>query len=87
VFAVGAIAFSFSLAVVVFPAAVNLLLMRRRRSWPTADSRGGEATRPQWIDRCRSCLHAVFMLGRAVRPRANRLRKSCENRRSGGVDG
>jgi hypothetical protein len=46
VFAVGAIAFSFSLAVVVFPAAVNLLLMRRRRSGPTADSRGGEATRP-----------------------------------------
>jgi hypothetical protein len=40
VFAVGAIAFSFSLAVVVFPAAVNLLLMRRRRSWPTTDNRG-----------------------------------------------
>jgi hypothetical protein len=46
VFAVGTIAFSFSLAVVVFPVAVNLLLMRRRRSWPTTDSRGDEATQP-----------------------------------------
>jgi len=34
VFAVSTIAFSFSLAVVVFPAAVSLLLMRRCRSWP-----------------------------------------------------
>jgi hypothetical protein len=40
VLAVGTIAFAFSLAVVVFPAAVNLLLMRRRRSWPTTDNRG-----------------------------------------------
>jgi hypothetical protein len=46
VFAVGTIAFSFSLAVVVSPAAVNLLLMRRRRSWPTTDNRGDEATQP-----------------------------------------
>jgi len=45
VFAVGTIAFSFALAVVVFPA-VNLLLMRRRRSWPATDSRGDEATQP-----------------------------------------
>jgi len=86
VFAVGTITFSFSLAVVVFPAVVNLLLMRRRRNWPTTDNPGGEATQPWRIDRCRSCLHAVFMLGQAVRPPANGLRKSCENRRSGGVD-
>jgi hypothetical protein len=46
VLAVGTIAFSFSLAVVVFPAAVNLLLMRRRRSWPATDSRGDEAAQP-----------------------------------------
>jgi len=46
VFAVGTIAFSFSLAVVLFPAAVNLLLMRRRRSWPTTDNRGDEAAQP-----------------------------------------
>jgi hypothetical protein len=46
VLAVGTIAFSFSLAVVVFPAAVNLLLMGRRRSWPATDSRGDEATQP-----------------------------------------
>jgi hypothetical protein len=46
VFAVGAIAFSLSLAVVVFPAAVNLLLMRRRRSCPATDNRGGEAMQP-----------------------------------------
>jgi hypothetical protein len=44
--AVGTIAFSFALAVVVFPAAANLLLMRRRRSWPATDSRGDEATQP-----------------------------------------
>jgi hypothetical protein len=42
-FAVGAIAFSFSLSVVVFPAAVNLLLRHRRPSRPASDSRGGEA--------------------------------------------